>query len=300
MKDTPPANSSISQCKALVQREFGRDLPSIGLVLGSGFREVLDSVEVKAALPFGALPGFPELAVKGHPAQLILGSIAGLTIIICAGRAHFYEGHSMEAVTFPIDLLAECSVRELLLTNAAGGINRAYKPGDFMLFSDHINMIGVNPLRGRPVADGKSFVDLSDTYCARLCAELKAAAKRARLRLREGVYLGVSGPSYETPAEIRAFRRLGADAVGMSTIPEVLVARYHGIEVAALSCITNFASGLREQKLSHQEVLEAGRRNAAEAALLLSSFASSRTCPNKPGKPFEKEPGTVRFRTKSD
>lgn len=195
----------------------------------------------------------------------------------------------MEQVMFPIEVLAGCGVRELLLTNAAGGINRGYRPGDFMLFSDHINLLGVNPLRGSPVEHGKCFVDLSDTYCTRLRRELKTAARSVRVRLEEGVYLGVSGPSYETPAEIRAFRKLGADAVGMSTIPEVLMARFSGMRVAAISCITNYAAGMREEKLSHKEVLLTGRSNATNAVRLLTAFAAARMrIAGKKGKQFEK------------
>lgn len=178
----------------------------------------------------------------------------------------------METVVAPVRLLAECGVTRLVLTNAAGSINPSYKPGDFMLFSDHINFIGVNPLRGLPVEDGRCFVDLSDTYSLEMRNAFKNAAAKENLTLHEGVYLGVSGPSYETPAEIRAFRSLGADAVGMSTIPEVLMARYCGMKVAAFSCLTNYAAGLAAAKLSHQDVLKTGEINAGNAARLLGRF----------------------------
>jgi purine-nucleoside phosphorylase len=221
---------------------------------------------------------------------MVVASVGGMKILVCAGRAHYYEGHSMGEVMFPIEVLAGCGIGELLLTNAAGGINRGYRPGDFMIFADHINMLGVNPLRGMPVEDGRCFVDLTDTYCERLREELKTAARKAKVRLKEGVYIGVSGPSYETPAEIRAFRRLGADAVGMSTIPEVLMARYCGMRVAAISCITNYAAGMRKGKLSHQEVLRAGQRNAANAVRLLTALAAARIGrAAEPGKEFEKQ-----------
>jgi purine-nucleoside phosphorylase len=267
----------VAQCKERIAKAFGNELPQVALVLGSGFQDVLSAFCLEAEIPFSALPGFPALAVKGHPGRLIVGKLGGLRVFACAGRAHFYEGHSMEAVMLPIEVLAECGVREVLLTNAAGGINRGYRPGDFMLFSDHINFLGINPLRGLPVEDGRCFVDLSDTYCTTLRNELKAAARRSHVRLKEGVYLGVCGPSYETPAEIRAFRKLGADAVGMSTIPEVLMARYCGMRVAAISCITNYAAGMREGKLSHKEVLRAGQDNASNAAKLLTAFAMRRS-----------------------
>jgi purine-nucleoside phosphorylase len=238
----------------------------LALILGSGFHDVLSAFKILGEVSFSELAGFPVPAVKGHSGRMISGTLAGLEFLVCAGRPHYYEGHSMEQVMFPIEVLAGCGVRELLLTNAAGGINRGYRPGDFMIFSDHINLLGVNPLRGRPVEDGRCFVDLSDAYCRNLRAELKAAARRVGARMREGVYLGVSGPSYETPAEIRAFRKMGADAVGMSTIPEVLMARYCGMRVAALSCITNFAAGMSGERLSHKEVLHAGQSNATSAA----------------------------------
>jgi purine-nucleoside phosphorylase len=271
------ARASVSRCKDHIINEFGGPLPRIALVLGSGFQDVLTALQVEGEIPFSELSGFPVTKVKGHSGKMLLGSIAGMRILVCAGRAHYYEGHSMEQVMFPIEVLAGCRVREVLLTNAAGGINRGYRPGDFMIFSDHINLLGVNPLRGTTVENGKCFVDLSDTYCTRLRRELKMAARTVRMRLKEGVYIGVSGPSYETPAEIRAFRKLGADAVGMSTIPEVLMARFCGMRVAAISCITNYAAGMRDGKLSHKEVLLAGRRNAANAIRLLTAFAGART-----------------------
>jgi purine-nucleoside phosphorylase len=241
--------------------------------LGSGFDRVIESVSVERRVGFGALEGFPVSSVPGHPAELIRAELGGLPVLICAGRAHFYEGFAMEAVMFPVRVLAEAGVRELLLTNAAGGINRRYKLGDFMMFSDHLNFTGVNPLRGLPRAQGKCFVDLTEAYDPGLRARIRSAARKQKIRLHEGVYIGVSGPSYETPAEIRAFRRLGADAVGMSTIPEVLMGRYCGMKVAAISCITNCAAGISDHALSHEEVLEVGRQSAQKAARLVAAFA---------------------------
>jgi purine-nucleoside phosphorylase len=252
---------------------LGGKLPRLALVLGSGFRDVLTSFQIESEVAFADIPGFPSPRVNGHSGRVLKAHLEGLEMLILCGRAHYYEGYSMDAVMYPVQVLAECGVKELLLTNAAGGINPEYKPGDFMLFSDHINFTGTNPLRGLPVEDGRCFVDLSDAYCAQLGAELRSAARHKNLTLREGVYLGVSGPTYETPAEIRAFRTWGADAVGMSTIPEVLMARYCGMRVAAISCITNCAAGMNPGKLSHQEVLQAGQANAANAARLLSRFA---------------------------
>ena len=261
--------SSERLCKAL-----GGKLPKLALVLGSGFRDVLTSFHIESEVAFTDIPGFPTPRVKGHTGRAFLAHIEGLEVLILSGRAHYYEGHSMEAVMFPVRVLAAGGVNELLLTNAAGGINPEYKTGDFMLFSDHINFTGANPLRGLSVEDGRCFVDLSDAYCSKLGATLRSSAREENITLREGVYLGVSGPTYETPAEIRAFRTWGADAVGMSTIPEVLMARYCGMRVAAISCITNCAAGMNSGKLSHEEVLQAGQANAANAARLFKRFAT--------------------------
>jgi purine-nucleoside phosphorylase len=244
-------------------------------VLGSGFQPLLDRFRIESELDAASIPGFPRPRVQGHSGRLLVTKVENLKVLIVSGRPHFYEGHSMEVVMFPIRLLAECGVQQLVLTNAAGGINTSYQPGDFMLISDHINLTGVNPLRGFPVQDGRCFLDLSDAYCQKLRAAFRAAAVAENIPLHEGVYAGVSGPTYETPAEIRAFRSLGADAVGMSTVPEVLMARYCGMRVSALSCITNLAAGMTPVKLSHQEVLMAGRQNASNAARLLQRFAAT-------------------------
>lgn len=268
------APSALEESAHHLRKILGLDLPRSALVLGSGFQNVLESLPVESQVDLSVLPGYPELKVKGHSGRMFVAEINGLRVLILSGRAHYYEGHAMEAVMFPVRLLASCGVTELLLTNAAGGINPAYKPGDFMVFTDHINFIGVNPLRGLPVNDGRCFVDLSDAYCGRLRDLLRSAAREEEITVHEGVYIGVSGPSYETPAEIRTFRTWGADAVGMSTIPEVLMARYCGMKVAALSCITNHAAGLAPGKLSHEEVLQAGHANASNAARLIKRFAA--------------------------
>ena len=274
----PAANDSpLKKAADETRNRLGVKLPTTALILGSGFQKVLQGTRIRAEFNIEEIAGFPAMRVKGHTGRILVAEIESLAVLVLSGRAHFYEGHSMDAVMFPVQLLAECGVRDLLLTNAAGGINPAFRPGDFMILSDHINMIGVNPLRGLPVEDGRCFVDLSDTYSTELRYRFHAAAKRESVTLHEGVYLGVCGPSYETPAEIRAFRMLGADAVGMSTIPEALMARYCGLNVAAISCITNCAAGLSSAKLSHSEVLAAGEANAANAARLLSGFAKAST-----------------------
>jgi purine-nucleoside phosphorylase len=247
--------------------------PKLALVLGSSFQRAVSGIQLAKRIPYRKLPGFARSSVCGHAGELLLGKLGGTPVLVLSGRAHFYEGHDLAAVTFPMRVLAELGVKDVLLTNAAGGINRRFRTGDFMVFMDHINFMGTNPLRG-PVAPGRErFVDLTCAYDERLNELLRRAARSCRVGLQRGVYLAVCGPSYETPAEIRAFAKLGADAVGMSTVPEAIVARQCGLNVAALSCITNQASGLASGSLSHEEVLEAGGRAQARAARLLETFA---------------------------
>lgn len=242
--------------------------PTLAIVLGSGFHEAAAALQVDAEIPCTKIPGFPAPAVEGHAGRLLFGKLGGTPILVMSGRVHYYEGHSMERVTFPIRALAAFGIRDLLLTNAAGGINLAFRPGEFMTVTDHINFMGATPLRGAP-----HFIDLTQVYDKGLAALLNQAARAAKIKLRRGIYLAVSGPSYETPAEIRAFAKLGADAVGMSTVPEAIVARHCGLNVAAISCITNAAAGLGG-KLSHAEVLETAGRAAKSGAALLESFAA--------------------------
>ena len=233
--------------------------PTLAIVLGSGFGHSLAALHVDRRIPYARIPGFPQPAVSGHAGELLFGHLGGTPLVALSGHAHFYEGYSMERVTFAVRVLAALGIRDLLLTNAAGGLNGAFRPGDFMVVTDHINLMGANPLRGPDTFGFNRFVDLTDTYDVGLRKWMLAAGKAAGLKLRQGVYLAVSGPSYETPAEIRAFARLGADAVGMSTVPEAIVARQCGLRVAAVSCITNLAAGISARKLSHAEVLETAR-----------------------------------------
>ena len=248
--------------------------PTLALVLGSGFHHVLSEMIVVARLPYAEIPGFPATTVAGHSGELLVGKLGGTQVLVLSGRAHFYEGHSMEAVTFAVRTLAACGIRDVLLTNAAGGINRSFKPGDFMVLTDHINLMGANPLRGPVQENLPRFVDLTLAYDPGLSALLHRAGKAARLKLRSGVYLAVSGPSYETPAEIRAFATLGADAVGMSTVPETIVARQCGLRVAGVSCITNLAAGRSKNPLSHEDVMETAGGAKHAAAKFVKSFAT--------------------------
>jgi len=256
--------------------------PRLAMVLGSGFQEVASLLEARTKVSYRDLPGFPGTGVQGHAGNLLAGRLGGTPVLVLSGRAHYYEGHSLEHITFPVRVLAAAGVTDLLLTNAAGGINPRFRAGDFMIVTDHINFMGANPLRGGPVealggsADVQAtpFVDLSCAYDPELRRLLKKASREQSVKLRAGVYLAVSGPSYETPAEIRAFARLGADAVGMSTVPEVIVARHCGMRVGALSCITNLAAGLGGQSLSHGDVLAAARNVGVLGARLLRTFAA--------------------------
>jgi purine-nucleoside phosphorylase len=255
-------------------KKVSRFEPVLALILGSGFHHVLSEMEIAEQVPYSKLPGFPPVGVSGHAGVLLFGHLGGTPVMVLSGRAHYYEGHAMAQVTFAVRTLAAYGIRDLLLTNAAGGINRSFRPGDFMVLEDHINLMGANPLRGPAIPGLARFVDLTRAYDPGLSRLLGQAGKACRLRLRGGVYLAVAGPSYETPAEIRAFARLGADAVGMSTVPEAIVGRQCGLRVAGLSCITNLAAGRSREPLSHAEVLETAERVKSLAAKLLQKFAS--------------------------
>src|SRR5437667_1860183 len=262
------------QIAALRLKKSSRLRPTLAVVLGSGFHSAADALEVDAAIPYRSLAGFLATGIGGHPGKLIFGKMAGTPVLVLSGRAHYYEGWSMDQVTFPMRVLASLGIQSVLLTNAAAGINRRFCAGDFMALSDHISFMGANPLRGAAADDQSRFVDLTKTYDANLNRLLKKAAQRAKVTLHSGVYLAVSGPSYETPAEIRACARLGADVVGMSTVPEAIVARQCGLAVAAVSCITNLAAGRSRRPLSHADVLAVAEQAKERSAQLLSIFVN--------------------------
>ncbi|HEV2435255.1 MAG TPA: purine-nucleoside phosphorylase [Verrucomicrobiae bacterium] len=263
------------QTAAARLRQLSPLRPRLAIVLGSGFHHVLTALRVDKKIHFTKIPGFPVPTINGHAGELVFGHLGDTPVLVLSGRAHFYEGHSMEQVIFPIRTLAAFGIRDLLLTNAAGGINPGFRRGDFMVVTDHINWMGANPLRGPAVSGLNRFVDLTDTYDTGLRALLFRAGKKCHLRLRRGIYLAVSGPSYETPAEIRAFARLGADAVGMSTVPEAMVARQCGLNVAGISCITNPAAGMGKSPLSHAEVLKTAKKVELLAVEMLKNFTNS-------------------------
>ncbi len=247
--------------------------PALAIVLGSGFHHALAKLRVGKKIAYAQIPGFPKPTVRGHAGELYFGHFGKTPVMVLSGRAHFYEGHAMERVTFATRTLAAFGITDLLLTNAAGGINKNFRAGDFMVLADHINLMGSNPLRGAAIPGLPRFVDLTEAYDKKLRALLFRAGKISKLRLQRGVYLAVSGPTYETPAEVRAFAKLGADAVGMSTVPEAIVARQCGLRVAGISCITNLAAGIGKENLSHAEVLETAERVKNSGARWIKNFA---------------------------
>lgn len=238
-----------------------RHRPVIGMVLGSGLGDFADTLTDAERIPFSRIPNFPLPTVPGHAGAMVFGKKQGKEVVVLQGRIHFYEGLPQQEITLPVRVLAAIGVKTLVLTNAAGGVNTDFRPGDLMLISDHINYSFSNPLIG-PNLDrfGPRFPDASDIYTARLREAVAEAAAEAGIPLREGVYMMFSGPSYETPAEIRMARVLGADAVGMSTVPEALAAAHCGLQVVGISCITNMAAGILKQKLNHAEVVETAAR----------------------------------------
>ncbi len=231
-------------------------LPQIGIILGTGLGGLVDRMEDTTVIPYTDIPNFPRSTVEGHAGNLVCGLLGGRPVLAMQGRFHYYEGFPMREVTYPIYVMKLLGIRTLIVTNAAGGINQDFRPGDLMLLTDHINLLGTNPLIGpNDERFGPRFPDLSEAYSRRLLEQARTAAQALGISWREGVYLATTGPSYETAAEIRAFASLGADAVGMSTVPEVIVANYLGMEVLGISCITNLATGIATVKHSHAEVM---------------------------------------------
>jgi purine-nucleoside phosphorylase len=245
--------------------------PAVAVVLGSGLGSFADRLAGAAAVPYQDLPNFPRSSVDGHAGRLVLGALAGVPVVAMQGRVHAYEGYPQAQVAFPARVLCALGVRTLVVTNAAGGINATFRPGDLMAITDHINLSGGNPLSGpNDPRLGERFPDMTHAYDVALLERLRACADQLRIPLRSGVYANLPGPSYETPAEIRMLRALGADAVGMSTVPEVIAARHMKVRVVGVSCITNVAAGISEQPLSHAEVKEvAGKATEAFSRLLL-------------------------------
>ena len=235
--------------------------PRIAIVLGSGLGGFADDFEDAVGIPYEDIPGFVSSTAQGHAGRLVIGKIDGIPVLAMQGRVHYYEGYSLEEVTFPIRTFGLLGVKTLVLTNAAGGINVELTQGALMVISDHVNLMGVNPLRGpNDERFGPRFPDMSAVYAAELQELVIDEAKAIGVEVRRGIYCALSGPSYETPAEIHLLRNLGADAVGMSTVPEAIVARHMGLEVLGISCITNMAAGISDEPINHEEVMATGDR----------------------------------------
>lgn len=242
--------------------------PEIGIILGSGLGDFAKGIK-STVISYSEIPGFQESKVKGHAGQLVFTELNGKKIVIMQGRYHFYEGHSMEKVVFPIKVLKMLGVKKLIITNAAGGVNREFNPADLMVITDHINFLP-NPLIGENDDKlGERFPDMSEVYKKYLIEVAQSAADELGIKLQHGVYIGLTGPSYETPAEIRMVRTLGADAVGMSTVPEAITANYCGIDVMGISCITNYAAGVADVTLCHEEVIESTNKAKENFSSLL-------------------------------
>ena len=273
-------NQAAKFLRAMMRGAEGDFEPRVGMVLGSGLGAVADAVRDSVVVPYGEIPHFPKSTVEGHTGRIVAGYMGDTPVVVMQGRVHFYEGYSPEQVTFPMRVLGALGIKAVVLTNAAGGIAERHHIGQLVALSDHINFMGWNPLAGpneprfgfRPGA-GLRFFDMTEAYSKRFRLLAQDAAELEGFTLDEGVYLAVSGPSFETPAEIRAFRTLGATLVGMSTVPETIVARHMGLEVLAISCVTNLAAGLSATHLSHEEVFQTGRQVERRLAGLLELLA---------------------------
>jgi purine-nucleoside phosphorylase len=269
--------------RAFAAAEYVRSMhktePRLAIILGSGLGNFATQVEDATTIDYGEIPGWPVSTVEGHNGKLVLGTMGGVNVVVMQGRVHAYEGYSMNEVTFPMRVLGLLGCTALIVTNAAGGINKSYGEGTLVAISDHINLTGTNAALGRNEGRfglrkgaGQRFFDMTEAYSPKLRALAHAEAERQKIQLPEGVYLAVLGPSYETPAEIRAFRVLGADLVGMSTVHEVIVARHMGIEVLGISLVTNMAAGVLDQPINHAEVMETGRRVEAQFTSLVKAL----------------------------
>ena len=257
---------------AAIRERAGSQQPTFAIVLGSGLGGLSKSIGNAVRIPFREIPRFPEVTVAGHEGAVILGSLGGKEIVALSGRFHVYEGHSAALAAFPVRVFHALGARDLFVSNAAGGISPKLAVGDLMMISDHLNLMGTNPLVGEAQEGDTRFPDMTDAYNPGLRWLLRTTAESLGIRLREGVYAGLLGPSYETPSEVKMLRLLGADAVGMSTVPEVIVARALGMRVAGVSCITNAAAGVTGAALSHAEVLETTNRVSAAFESLVTEF----------------------------
>jgi len=268
-RDTGNGKRVIEEAANAVAGRLGKLKPRVAIVLGSGLGGVADAVPDAVRVPYREIPGFPEPGAPGHKGELVAGTLEGVPLVVQSGRFHLYEGHTAELAALPTRVFARLGVDTLIVTNAAGGIRHTFRPPTLMLIADHINLMFRNPLVGPVVEGDQRFPDMSDPYDAELRASARTVARAEGIVLEEGVYAALLGPSFETPAEIRMLERLGADAVGMSTVPEVIAARARGLRCLGFSSVTNVAAGLSAQPLSHVEVLEAGARVAGQLERLI-------------------------------
>jgi purine-nucleoside phosphorylase len=272
-QDERDATSYYDKVQAAAERVRAFGVPDVAIVLGSGLGDFAGGLADAMTTPYGEIPHWPASAVIGHAGKLVVGTLRGKTVAALSGRAHYYEGHDLRTVTFATRVLGVLGVKTLILTNAAGGINTDFKPGTLMVIDDHINLLGSSPLIGpNENRFGARFPDMTEVYSKRLRAIADEAARTVGVPVAHGVYVALHGPSYETPAEIRFLRTIGADAVGMSTVPEALAARHMGLEVLGISCITNPAAGVLPEPLHHDEVMEVARRVKGEFSALLEAI----------------------------
>src|SRR4030067_2203229 len=261
----PANNKKISQTLKFLKSRI-KLKPEIGIILGSVFGDIADIVRDKQIIPYSKIGSFPVSTVKGHKGNLIFGKIANKPVVIMQGRVHYYEGYSINEVTFPVNVMAGLEIKALIVTTSVGGINKRFKKGDFMIINDHINLMPENPLRGKRK---NVFIDMCDAYDKGLQEIAVKAGKKIGLKLSKGVLAALSGPCYETPAEIKMLQRLGADAVCMSTVPEVIMARYLHLSVLGIALISNMAAGISSKPFSHADVVQAGKERMKEAAALI-------------------------------
>ncbi|MFB0526266.1 MAG: purine-nucleoside phosphorylase [bacterium] len=263
---------SIKKLQEMVKTNRSRALgkPGIGLILGSGLGGIADDVREACTIPYKQIPHFVHPTIKGHAGEMVFGKLAGKEVCIMKGRAHFYEGYTMREITYPIRVMAGLGIKNLIITGAAGGISKNFKPGDLVVITDHINFMGDNPLIGnRTQAQSITFTNMENVYDRDLIGLVLSCAKALKIKLQQGVYIGMTGPSYETPAEIEMARKMGADLVGMSVVPESIVGKQLGLKILGISCVTNMAAGISKEPMSHQSALRVSERAATKLARLL-------------------------------
>jgi len=267
--------ADVKETRDFLESKLAGFKPEVALIVGSGLGGIAKNIAKPIVISYTDVPHFPKPTVAGHAGQMIFGELAGKKLMVLSGRFHYYEGRTLAEIVYPVHVIDALNVKLLIVTNAAGGVNPQYNAGDMMIIEDHINLMGVNPLLGMADNGAVKFLDMSQAYSTRLREKLDDAAEKLQLMVRRGVYLATTGPNYETPAEVKAFAWLGADAVGMSTVPEVIIARYHNIEVAGISCIANLAAGITNKKLSHEDVLAISNATQDKLGKLLTEFVNA-------------------------